>query len=435
MAKGDGMARRAVEILKDVLIVALTVSAVWLIGKTSLFTELRGWIAPSEPTVEVETVRPEAAVVPDILCVRNDLGLYGVTSDEASLARSFGDLSPLLGEGLSTMEAPQQITRSQWRTHLEQPGVYCAYQEELPLPVLCAWLGGGAAPSELTGSARSIILSWDGETVWLCWRDGAGAYRRARTETAYEGRLETVLEDYSPNGAAFAYALAAADDAYAALDGDVVVSVLTPQPFVYTASSPDFVHDPEALETLLSALGFRSGVSSAYESSGELALNENGDRLRVGPDGSVTFRAGTEIRYPVAAAGSSPTAAEAARAAWDLLSQVTAPWQGDAAFLLASVEKTGTGWTVAFRTRLDGLPVLTGETGGRYVFTITDRSVSEFSLTLRTYAATGETTLLPSQRLAAAALRSLPDNGGTLSLCYSDTGGGTVTAAWVTGAQ
>lgn len=419
--------RRMIELVKDLLILVLTLSAVFLAGQTPIFTELRGRITPSPQVSAPPVEQSEGGVVPYFLCVQNDLGLYGAGYDQGQIDGVFEALSPLLAQGLTTAQTPERIGRYQWRGLLSSPGVTCVFQGRPPMNVLCAWLCD-TQNSVLTGNVRMLTLARSAGQVWLAWEDEEGLLFRSSTQVDSGAALDDLLGDYNPNGVAYAFVLAGSDEAYSSMDPSLPVPMDTPQPLVYTVSAPDPVHENDTLETLLSALGFRSGVGSTYESGGALALNENGDRLRLSPDGSVTFRGGEEPRYPV----EDSSAAGAAQAAWELLNRATAPWRGEAIYVLTEVEPIGeAGWTVTFHTRLDGIPVLTGESGSSAVFTVTEGAVTDFTLTLRTYTATGETALLPSPRLAAAALRSLADSDGSLLLSYTDTGSGTMWADWM----
>ena len=420
-------ARRVLEWGKDLLILALTCSAVFLALQTPMAAEVRSWMAPAGQSAQkVERQRSEA-VEPYALAVRSQLGLYGVSGDGAGLARDFGRFSALLGKALNTLGSPETIQASQWRTLLESPGVYCAFQGAPPLSVLGAFLGAG---SSLTGNAQALTLSYESGRVWLSWREDS-AYYRLSTALSYEQDLAPILEEFSPNGAAYAYDLASSDETYHALDPYVLVSMTAFRPQTYTAASPDLVRDREALDQLLTALGFQSGAASAYESGGELALNESGDRLRVGSQGQVTFHAGEEDRYGVAAEGLRSTGAEAASAAWDLLNRAAEPWKGELSFVLTGLERTQTGWLITFHGRLGGLPLTLGEEGWCARFAVEEGRISDFTLTLRAYTPTGETSVVPSERLAAAALKSLPDAGGRLMLSHSDNGGVTLSALWV----
>ncbi len=419
--------RRLVELGKDLLIVLLICSAVLLAVQTPLADQFRGWM--TEPIQDAEPVARQRseAVAPYALTVRNSTGLYGVSYDQALVERAFERLSPLLGEALATAGTAESASRHQWQALLESPGIYCSFQGSPPLAALSAWLGGR---ENLRGRAEALVMAWDGSTVWLCWRDG-NTYRRAATQVAYGGHLDVALAEFNPNGAAFAYALAEEDDTYDALDPYVLISMTAPQPQVWSATSPDFVSDRASLEQLLSNLGFQAGVDFAYESGGDLAINENGDRLRVGAGGQVRFHAGGEPRYAVAAAEDKPTVAEAALTAWDLLNRAAGPWKGEGSYVLAGAEETTDGWIITFRARVGGIPVWLGEEGWTARFTVKDRQISDFTLALRTYADTGATSVVPRERLAAAALSALPNSGGQLILRYNDTGAVSLSAGWV----
>lgn len=425
--------RARVELVKDILIVLLTVSAVLLAAQTPMFHRVRGWIAPAAKLSEPPAVPGRDGIIPYELCVRNSLGLYGVSYDDSLVGQAFDRLSPLLAEGISTASAPERVGRWQWQAFLESPGVYCHFQGTPPISVLCAWLGKGEPQTVPEGNVRWILLAHSGEQVWLAWIDGDGGYYRAKTGLTYANQLEPALEAYVPNGAAFAYTLADSDSAYAALAPFELVSMTSPQPRLWTASAPDLVRDRDALKTLLSALGFRSGMGFAYESGGKLTLNERGDRLRADATGLVTFRAGPNNRYPLASGEETPTAAQAALTAWNLLNRVVAPWKGEAVYILTGVEKVSLGWTVTFQSRLGGVPVLSSEEGSCASFTVGDQGITGFALSLRSYTSGGLPSLLPAQRLAAAALGALPDSDGRLTLCYPDTAGGTLEAVWRTG--
>ena len=419
--------QRLVELGKDALIAVLTCSAVLLALQTPMFSQVQGWIAePVEALSPVDQPLSEA-VIPYTLSVRGEMGLYGVSYDEGLVERAFQRVSDLLGEGLATAGTEETITWRQFRKLMDAPGIYCGFQGTPSLSVLSEWLGGGG---ELDGGVQSLLLAWDGAQVWLAWRE-EDVYRQARTQVVYEGHLDALLAEFSPNGAAYAYTMTEYDKTYETLDPCVLVSMAPPQPQIYTAASPDLVGDKAALEQVLSSLGFQSGVEFAYESAGELAINENGDRLRLSAAGRVTFHAGEEPRYGVACAGESPTAAEAAQAAWELLNRAVSPWKGEVNYVLSGVEATTEGWRVSFQPRLGGVPVWTGETGEAAWFTVKDHQVSDFGLTLRGCTASGAVCVLPGERLAAAAMASLPEAGGRLKLRYSDNGQAELTAGWV----
>lgn len=418
--------QKLIELCKDVLILALTCSAIYLAGMTPMMTQLRSWMTPPAPTAQSQPRQARDSVIPYSVAVRNSLGLYGVSYDKTMVERAFSQLSPLIGEALSTASAPESITSAQWRQLLDCEGVYCQFQGKMPLEALAAWLGDG---SDLTGGAETVALGWDGERVWLGWQEG-DAYYRAPTQMSYPGHMSGALEEFSPNGAAFAYTIRETDRTYDTLDPYVLVTATIQRPMTYAVSSPDLIGDADALSTLLEALGFRSGAGSAYEAAGERAINENGDRLRINAAGRVVFHAGEEERYPVSTVGETTAAQEAALAAWELLNQAVEPWKGECTYVLTGVEETEKGWKVTFQPRLEGIPVHAGESGWCAQFTVEGRRITDFIIDLRSYTSTGTTSLVTSERLAAAALKG-QKSSGQLKLRYTDNGSATVTAGWV----
>lgn len=425
VARPTGL-RRVIELGKDLLILLLSCSAVFLAAQTPIATHLRGWVAPEPPSPAV--TRSSQVAIPYAVAVRNDKGLYGVSYDETLVGRAFERFSPLLGEAFSAAQLPETATRTQWQALLESPGVCCTFQGQPPLAALSAWLGGA---EDYPGEAHTLLLAWDGGQMWLAWRVG-DSYFRARTSVAYQGHLAAALEDFSPNGAAYAYALSD-DEAYEALDPYVLITITAPQPREYTASSPDLIADEDARSTLLTALGFLSGTESAYETADGLAVTEGGDRLLLTSAGAVTFRAGDESRYPIARERDLPLIYDAVQVAWEVLDRAVAAFQGEGDFVLTGARQTNTGWEVTFHVMLEGVPVLMSGDGWSARFLVENGRISEFSFVLRTYTATETVTTLPTHRLSAAALRSLPSRGGQLVLCYSDNRGAMVTAGWMTG--
>lgn len=422
-----GRKTRLIELGKDLLIVVLACSAVFLTAQTSFVTQLRGWIAEPAQTMDPAVRQPEEAVTPYLAAVRGEWGIYGAVYDEETVGRTFSVLEPFLGEGLSTARPAEKISERRWRGLLESPGIYCVFQGSPPLEVLSDWLGG---TGDLTGEAQALLLAWDGSVVWLCWRDETG-YQAAQTQVSYEGHLQTVVEKYSPNGVAFAYEMSRTDGVYETLDPYVMVSVTPFRPVIYGAQTPDFVENGENLAQLLSALGFQSSGSAAYEMPEGLHISEGTDRLRVRRDGTVVFHGGEEGRYSVSPAGETTTCSEAALAAWELLNRVSSDWRGEEAFILTGAEAEGDVWTITFSSRLEGIPVLAGEDGWTARFTVTGGEISDFTLKLRTYTATESTATVPRERLAAAAMNALENTGGRLVLCYSDTGTESLQAGWV----
>lgn len=425
--------RRLIEWGKNLLIVLLTCSAFFLACQTPLVTHFNGFSAGNLPRVEeVSDTTGREALMPYALRVNNSLGAYGVSYDDGTVSRVFQRFDTVLSEAFSTVGEFREISTRQWRKLLESRGLYCVFQGSPALEVFSAWFGG---EESLEGQLQGLLLALEDDTVTLAWRDGNTFYG-AETALTDPASFAELLEDFAPNGASLAYLSVADDTAYEALDDYVLLTASVPQPQIYSATSPDFVADTNALSELLSALGFLAGADSAYETADGLTVTENGDRLQVTAGGGITYRAGDESRYPIQSVTRAvSTAAQAAQGAWELLCRMTDLFDHTPAYVLTGTEKTETGWEVTFEARLDGIPVAMGGAVPCVRVETVGNKISEFSLTLRIYEPTGETTLVPTPRLAAATLRSVPNNDGQLVLTYSDSLSATLTAGWLTGEQ
>lgn len=417
-----------IELGKDILIVALSCSAILLAWQTPMISHLRGWVTPATQTAGPTVVQSGQAVTPYAVAVRNHLGLYGVSYDEGTVGRVFDSFSPHLRQALASAGDVVSMSPEQWRSMLEAPGVCCLFQGSPSLTALAASLGGESAPE---GAGRMVVLCRLMGRMWLGWQEGKDLYR-APVALGDEEGWQGALDDYGPNGAAYAYDLAAQDDAYDALDPWVLISLAPSQPTVYAASTPDFISDATALGDLLASLGFLSGADAAYETAGGLAISENGDRLQVSRAGEILFRAGEETRYPAGGrARGVPGEREAVLSAWEVLTRCAESWKEAGEFVLTATAAVDNGWEITFQTRLAGVPVLMGEKGWCARFLVAEGKVTEFTVYPRTYVETEEVSLIATPRLAAAALRSLPGNRGKLLLCYTDNRSAALTAGWL----
>ena len=419
--------QRLKELGKDILILLLSVSAVFLAGRTSMVSQLDRLIHSPVESVRPEVRHSSEAAMPYLLAVRNERGLFGTGYDGQLMGESWEQVSGLLGHALSGADQPISISESHWRELLENPGIYCAFQGEIPLEALGAWLG---AESRVTGDARDLVLAWDDGSAWLAWRDGDSCHA-VTTDVSWSSELSPVLREFSPNGAAFAYTLSEGEALYENLEPYVLVRMNPAQPLELTGSSPDLLGNREQLRKFLDSMGFESGGVTAYETPEGLALSEGGDRLRVSKEGHVQYHAGEESRYPVASEGESPTRQEAALAAWELATRALSGWKGEGSFVLTGVEPSEKGWLVTLHFRVSGIPVMMHDTGWAARVRTEGRGIADFTINLRTYTVRDTISVVPRERLAAAALPSLEGTGGRLMLSYIDNHTETVRAGWV----
>jgi len=443
---GRKRGRRWIEWGKNVLIVALLCSAVFLASQTNAYHIVFDDIgrrfsalvysegAPSTsvglPDRPLAASRPVAAAV----CLDSETGLarYGLQYDDSAVDRLFEQHSGLLGEALAVAQAPQPVPSSVWQTALQSPGIYFRFPTPVPLSALYAWLGEGADNSALTGSALSIVLCRGGVgDVELYYQSSEdGPCYLCLTGLPFEEHMAGQLEEYSSNGAVFAFELS--DSAYEALSPYVLLCD-SPAPPVYQGSTPLNLASAEALDALQRQLSFHPQISTVYQVPDTISVREADDSLRIGSTGLVSFHAEVrdDPRYPVGDGESAPSSTQLIDAAYRIVSATLGQQCGAAVLSFTSIIPQPSGCEVTFDYYLDGAVVTLPGGGHAARFSIREGQITDFWLRFRRYDATGEDGLLLPEKQAAAALRALSAQTGTLERCYRDGSGDCqVTAAW-----
>ena len=414
---------RWVELGKDVLIVLLTLSAVWLLSMTPLIQDsgMLDLLDPKEsPGTGQAGGNQTAAMLPVRLAVTGEGGRFGVQYDEARLEEQFPPLGALLGDALASAGQPQAIHEQEWQRLLGGEGVYFDFAGDVPLSALERWLQG-PGDTGLTGSARRVLLcAGEGDQVLLCWQETAdGQFFSCSTGLTRSLHLEPVAAGIIPNGAYFAF------------ENPALADRLSPYTLVtegelggagYAASIP--LAGESERSAVLAALDFNS-QNHAPVSGGEVYL-DGGDRLVVSANGTVTYRAAQEEKYPV---GSAP--ADGVDAARGLAEATLGAMCGEARLYLMSAQESDGVLRVRFGYLLDGCTVYLGSEGWAAEFLISDSRIAQFTLRFRSYTANGAHTMLLPIDKAAAMLPDLTAQRRELVLQYRDSGGEVLSPSWV----
>lgn len=426
--------RRLLELGKDILIVCLILSAVYLAARSQLYTGLAsegtlfGQVAGffrSEPEEVPGDVSPGAAgeAIPAVrLAVCHGVGdngtpiRYGVQYDEETLQPITAALSSYFTEGLASASGPEELTAAQWQEALCSPGVCLDLLGAVPLDYLGA--------DGLTESARRLALVWDGSstTADLCYQTAEGAYYRCTTTVTWKGYLADALQSYTDNGARYAFEMD--DVAYDRLSPEVLLLPDAPESTIYQAVRPLDLSSPDDRAALENAMGFRG---SDYQVPGEWVIRED-DELRIASDGTMHYEASEsrpEMRYPTSGEGVSARSA-AITAAYRLAQDAVAAWCGssesDGRIILSGVTETEDGWEIALDYTLDGAQVLFEDGRPAMEFTVEKGQITAYTIRPRCYQATEHVSRVLSERLAAAALESLrPREQLELLLFYEDS--------------
>lgn len=419
--------RRRLEWVKNLLILLLSLSAIWLLTMTPLVQDsgILDLLEQGQYDEEDATaVTLTAAALPSRMAVYRDGVRSGIQYDQSGVDSLFARLGPLLGEALVSSAQPKSISERRWRQCLQQTGIYFDFTGEVPLSALGGWLHREGTCT-LTASARRIFLvEGGGDKVLLCYQDGAdGSFYSCETGLSTSLHLEPAISGVSAEEASFAF------------ESDVWAQALQPYTLItentvrknYTASIP--VTPGGDLTVLLEALDY-TGRNHASVSGGDLYLDGN-DRLRVLAGGQVIYDAAEGGKYPVASEGDQVTVAEAIEAARVLAESTVGTLCGEAELYLISARAVEGGYQIRFGYRLDGSTVWLYDEGWAAEFYVRGGCVTEFTLYFRSYLSAGSEALLLSMERAAVMLPDLAEEQLELILQYVDRGGALVEPAWV----
>ena len=415
--------RRVIETLKNLLIVALTCSALWLVGESQVF-QVVGVLGQSgqRAGTAVDKNAQGQTVLPVRMAVMSQGGCCAVQYGSEELESCFDRMAPLLNEALSSAGTPQPISQEEWaRALTSAPGVYFDFQGSIPLQILAGWLSG-QENTHLTAKARHLLLAVGEDSgVVLAYRDeDSGQYFASPARLVNFSHLQSAVAQVPPNGAIFACQAAN----YQMLAPHTIIAAQTPQTREYAVANPLPADEEGRLNVLLDALAFPLGITTIYETPEGRRARSGNDTLSVSNDGLVTYHSTREEeRYPVAGGEGDSDLFAAVDAADQLVRGVLDLWRGEARVCLDRVEAQGQdSWRMEFRYILSDTPVQVGQRGYAATVLVDRGYITEFELQLRTYTPLEQTTLILPQEQAAAALVDLGRAGSQLQLRYQDNG-------------
>ena len=421
---------RVLEWGKSLLILLLAVSAVFLLGHTQISGEMVNELQnlfdrPTEDEVKDPSTQISATAFHPVQIVtcQNELR-YGVQYSQDETDEVFSALSIVLTEALGSAGVPEEIPEREWRAALCSTGIYMEYLYPVPLYALSTQTEGDQEPVQLFGSTKRICVAADqadGVSLYYINEEDGKIYA-CTTTLSSDFHLDAAIADWAPNGAQFAFEVAGMEtlEPYTLL-------TRTPQPVVYRASDP-LLDDAEKLDQLLSALAFRSrGMVLDPKAGGQIV--ENNDSLRLSADGVVTFHTIGNEEYRFLLSGSDTRTA--LNYVQTIVEDTIGAWCGQARVCLSGIEETEEGLVITFQYSLNGAPVALPDGNEAARFMIRNGAITDFSLYLRSYTATEETSLVLPVAQAAAAMDALKADGKELTLFYQDSGGEEIRAIWI----
>lgn len=419
--------RRRRELGKNLLILLLSASAIYLLTLTPLIQDsgvLELFSGSRDGGESTANVTLTAAARPSRIAVNTGNGRYAVQYDQTEADELFAYLGPLLGEALISSGQPQAITEYRWRTLLQSEGIYFDFSGEIPLSALGRWLQQ-KGECDLGDSARRMVLAAGSEDeVLFCYESAQnGRFYLCGTGLTMSLHMKPAIVSVAANGAAFAFEGKDWEknlSPYTLIGGDYALRH-------YAATMP--LTAGNAMSSVLEALNY-AGRNHASVSGGELYLDGN-DRLQVLSGGVVTFDAAQGGKYPVATEGAQATVAEAIETARGLAESTVGLLCGDAELYLISAESVEGGYCIRFGYRLDGSAVWLYDEGWAAEFYIQDDYLTRFTLYFRCYTASDTYALVLPMDKAAAVLSGLAQDALELVLQYRDGGEGVVEPVWV----
>lgn len=423
--------RRWVEAFKTLLIVLLSLSALALlymsplVQGSGLSTLVQGNLTADGGST-VSSSGLTTAAIPARMAVGSTMGLYGVQYDQGSVDTLFDLAGPLLGEALSAARSPSTLSQRQWQQLLSGTCVYFDFTAPIPLSALCSWLKEGASNSNLTASARLVLLAQeaDGTLSLSFYLEEERSYVRFETGLDGELHLAPILNSVTPNNAFFAFEDGSLPDI---VSDHTLFTSEELSPVIYASTTPSLLSDSALTSQLLSALSFAE-QNRATISEGVLYVDGE-DTLRLSSDGYVEYTSSNPGKFSAAEGLSG-----AVEAAWALAERALSPLCGEARLYLMSAvasEEEDNTYTITFGYLLNGSVVNLSGQGWAARFHVQNGCIPDFSLCVRSYTATEQTKLLLPADKAAAALTALTDTSKELVIQYQDNGGATAQPGWM----
>jgi hypothetical protein len=422
---------------KNVLIVLLACSALWLTVQSQLFGPLSGLlegesdttILPEQYLARTDAARPLRMSA--ALSSGGEVVRYGTQYDTEETDALFQKTASLLMEALSGAGAPEQIDYAQWeQAQNTAPGVTFDFQGDLPLEVLAGWMTG--TDIALTGTVRQLTLAAWQDGLALYYRDtDSGAWYRRPVTGGSQSHLAEVLSGLTGNGAVYAFEA----EPYEGLAPDTLVTEMQSGPIIYTATNP-MSGGRAALEALMTDLGISVDASSFYLAGTEQVARSGGDTLRLSDNGTAVYDGGEEEngRFQIADSGEQLSLFAAVEACRQMAAATVGARCGEARLYLMSAQEGPDGLEVRFGYSLNG-SVVSGEEDCAAYFLVRNGRIAKFQLQFRCYTDSGAHSAVMPPLQAAAALSAMGLEGEELLLVYHDAGGDTATAFWGAGSQ
>ncbi len=422
---------RFFEIIKDIIIVLLIISAVFLGWKSRLFGNSSAQLSDvverfgsgmgdSNSAGQLNAQILEAAKPLNIVVTKAEKEHYGVKYDMDEIRTLYSKTALIFGEAFGYAQAAGEVSQAEWREALTSCGVYFEYMSPVKLSVIDGWYGAEISGDWKDISVRRLCVADAGDKNRLYFQDAdsGSCYAADVADDAACERLAVLSESIGINSTFFAFEI---DSAAKSADSCALLKLdVTGYPVV-EADNP--LADKEFLTDMLFNLGISDPQNTSYTDFKGTHYVDEGVSIRMPDDSTLIYRL-NETETDAALSTDESEAIELARAF--VADTIAERCGSDADVYFDSSEADGAGgYTVFFDYVVAGGVVHLSTDVHAASVKVSNGAVTEMELYFRSYTVTGETVQLLREIQAAVASK------GAYFLCYPENGSGRLEPVWL----
>ena len=411
--------------VKNILIIFLSVSALFLSTRTGMYSQLfhsspfissalryLSEFFTADYSVSAEDAKGYSQAAKPFAVLTRSAGdeMYVSMWNSDDLESAYDSYSAALGEALGSAGEASEITEQSYRSLLENNScVYFDFYYPQQLSLLAGWLGTSMSDSHTT-SAVLLAESPDSGSV-LCYMDySSGVFYRCLTELSWSS-VSSKLAEHNDVSAKLAYMLGYSNQG---LDPYTIIPDKTPQKNSFATKNPFRIN--LLTSSVLSVFSMNSYIASVYqESDGTTVYVESDRTLRISPDGCVIFRSAETSSQAI-----SVSTADCLELAYQLVSSCAGLCSSDLDIYLIAADRQSGECTFTFGYVLDGIPLVADDGSFAAQVRVNSAGINWASILFRSYEDTGESVVLLPASLQAAVIQTT--GGGKMFLTYSDNG-------------
>ncbi|MEG2518359.1 MAG: hypothetical protein RSB65_01760 [Oscillospiraceae bacterium] len=416
---------KLLDLTKNVVIVLLFASALFLFGKTvlyepqSILSGISGIFGGDKENSGNPAPNPEStfrSAEPIYIMSTSPEGEhYAVKYNGENKTKLFSGFSAVLGGSLGSSSKPESVSEDSWKKALSKSSVFFDYLSPRPLSSIATWLGTEISGEASEFMARRLCLSCQGDELLLYFVSSEnGLAYRCKTALESSAILQK-LGEYPTGNASFAFEL---EGKYPGLDPYFIFTEEENKLREIEATNP--ITPSFSGEQLLGLFDMNSRINTEYpESDGSVVYVEGNKSLRFDAAGNALFTITGNAGIPIPKSGNELSAADCIAAAGNIVQNSIGLFSGEGKLGLERIDydQNQASYTILYNYVVGGIPVDLPK--GTYAarVKVSGNTISRIELTFRKYDYLGGT-LSPLPEKQAVAIASA--KGGEPVLKYKD---------------